>query len=215
MGSLMKFPRTVLFSFGLVVCIFATLVGRAGFDESDPDSRYYKWSILEVVRSFTWVLVVTYIWRLVFPKALTPKQHKWLVFLLFLPFPIPPIMIGLSDPAEDIYDGTASATIKGWFAATMMVRGIVLFVILPAVYYHYIRPNVYRALKKVWAIAFYVIAGSLFTLWLTVTGDKAFLPIVIGSFMIFWAIILVLDRKETKSHKRDISSVWLLSFTVT
>jgi len=174
--------------------------------------------VMDPLLMATNALVVVWIWRIVCPHALRTLHMKWQVLLCFVPLMPPMIIRALNSPisVKDQYNGRASSAFKNWTAVLQVVGVLVMWMVLPALYFISVRTNNrFRFSKKMWSVFVVALFGGSIAYVLTFFGDSTTLPIVIVLVMSSWMVVLLMERRKVASHKKDFSSIAVLSFMVT
>jgi len=207
--------HALMFIFGLCCTIVVQTLGRVSFDGLSHAPLFRSCGMLMLLE-FTNVFVVLWMWRIVFPREFRMVKMKWQVLLCFVPLVLPTIMRGVHSPISvgDELNGSASIAFQTWRAVLQTVLVLVLWMLVPLLYYISVRTNRHvRFSKKITLFIIISIVGSI-TYALTFFGDQTSVSVFIALFVLYWVVVLRLERRNLSSHKKDFSSVALLCVMV-
>jgi len=204
--------QVIMIMFGATIACLIQTVNRVSFNEDQSDfSHHVNFLVAFMSLIFCAVLIVLWTWRLIYPHALTSTGITVKIFLCYSPIVLSVVFMdvtwssGFSTPISKV-----SATVYT-FTVWLM-----LYAVVPWFYFRsvrYLRRS--RALKKMLVFMHFMPALGYTAFVLSEFVNKIFLGVVIPLIGLGWVGLLIIDKKEIKSDKKDFGHVWLLSFLIT
>jgi len=208
--------HALMFICGLCCTLLIQTVGRVSFDGLSH-APLFRFCGMLMLGLFAGVFAVLWMWRIVFPRALRTVKMKWQVLLCFVPLVLPTIMSGVNAPikVEDQFNGSASTAFKTWRVVFHVVWDVVLWVVVPVLYFVSVRTDDrFRFSKKMFTIFLFTSIGGSVAIVFAFFGDQTSIAIFVALGVFCWVLVLLLERRKIVSHKNDFSSVAVLSVMI-
>jgi len=218
--------RTYIYLVGIAVtCIYQTINRLSWIVNDDINNNnnththtlshtwsvHIRWSLAYMAVLLTYTLEVLWLWRLVYPKAVTKISMKCKVLLCFTPIAAANLF------RDQIWIQNYPTTLsKLGYISLLIAEWASLFVAVPYAYFRYARTHHThsRFLKKMCIFAFIFIPLAHIAIVLSRFGNRSAIGAVMIAFLFCWSVILLIDKHEINSHQKDFGSVLLLSFAV-
>lgn len=202
--------QVLIILFGVIITCLFQAANRVSWD-NQTYSYHIRLLVCNPFVLLTFIVAVVWTWRIVYPDDATRIDMKRKVLLCFVPLLLGLIVRDLTW-SDDEYTSIAS---KVGYAGYSFLHWLMMFVIIPWIYFKSVRTNRRtRYLQKMFVFAFVIPAVAHIIIVFASFGNTKIIPISLVITLLCWVILMLMDKKEVKSPKKDFGCVLLLSYFV-